>query len=116
VTRLVSKPWGHEEIWAETDAYVGKRLVISAGERLSLQYHEEKHETILVVSGVLRLVHGWEVGELETTELGAGEVFDIPPGLIHRFEAPEDVELMEVSTPQLDDVVRLSDDYGRAEE
>jgi mannose-6-phosphate isomerase-like protein (cupin superfamily) len=113
VTRRVEKPWGHELIWADTDRYAGKILVIEAGRRLSLQYHERKLESILVMSGVLRLYLGDETGTVQVTELGPGEARLIPIGRVHRYEAIERVELFEVSSPELDDVVRLSDDYGR---
>lgn len=109
----VDKPWGNELIWAHTNAYVGKVLTIEAGRRLSLQYHEEKTETILVVDGRLLLHHGPSPEEIETTEMGPGERFHVPAGLVHRYEALEETRLIEVSTPQLDDVVRLVDDYGR---
>jgi mannose-6-phosphate isomerase-like protein (cupin superfamily) len=111
--RRVEKPWGHELIWAHTDRYVGKLLVIEAGHRLSLQKHLKKDESIFVVRGKLRLVLGDEAGELHEIDLGPGEHHRIPTGRIHRFIALERVELMEVSTPELDDVVRLEDDYGR---
>lgn len=111
--RRVDKPWGHELIWAHTDRYVGKILVIEAGQRLSLQVHERKDETILVISGRLRLHHAGPDGALTTTELGPGEHRRIPVGAVHRYEAIERCELVEVSTPELDDVIRLEDDYGR---
>jgi mannose-6-phosphate isomerase-like protein (cupin superfamily) len=114
VGRRVDKPWGYEEIWAETDRYVGKLLSIRAGQRLSLQLHRRKDESIYVVRGVLRLTLENEHGELELSDLAPGESRRIPVGRRHRFEALEDCELMEVSTPELDDVVRLEDDYGRA--
>ena len=110
---VVPKPWGSELIWAHTDAYVGKVLRIDAGKRLSLQYHEHKTETIFVASGKLRLHHGASMEEVTTTDLDVGEHFHVPPGWVHRFEAIEDTQLIEVSTPELDDVVRVSDDYGR---
>jgi mannose-6-phosphate isomerase-like protein (cupin superfamily) len=109
----VDKPWGHELIWAHTDKYVGKILVILAGKRLSLQVHERKDESILVISGRLRLRHGPQGGPIETTELGPGEHRRIPVGMVHRFEAIDTTELIEVSTPELDDVIRLEDDFGR---
>ena len=112
-TRRVDKPWGHELIWAHTDRYVGKILVIEAGARLSLQRHVVKDESILVRSGRLRLTLEDETGELTVVELGAGEHRHVPTGRIHRYEAIERTELLEVSTPELDDVVRLEDDYGR---
>ena len=112
--RRIDKPWGHEDVWAETPRYVGKRLFIRKGCRLSLQYHERKDESILVVSGRLQLELADDRGELTSEELGAGESRHIAPGRRHRFGALVDTELVEVSTPELDDVVRLEDDYGRA--
>jgi mannose-6-phosphate isomerase-like protein (cupin superfamily) len=111
--RRVEKPWGHELIWAHTDRYVGKILAIEAGKRLSLQLHERKDETILVISGRMRLQQGGPDGLLSATELGPGDHRRIPAGTIHRFEAIERCELIEVSTPELDDVIRLEDDFGR---
>ena len=110
---VVPKPWGSELIWAHTDDYVGKVLRIAAGKRLSLQLHEQKTETIFVASGKLRLHHGPSVDEVTTTDLEVGEHFHVPAGMVHRFEAITDTQLIEVSTPELDDVVRLSDDFGR---
>lgn len=112
-SRHVSKPWGSEEIWAETDQYVGKVIRINGGQRLSLQVHEEKDESILIVKGKLRLHSGADEDSVTTRILDQGESAHIPPGLVHRFEAVVDTELIEVSTPQLMDVVRLDDDYGR---
>ena len=111
--RRVDKPWGHERIWAQTDHYVGKVLVIEAGKRLSLQRHEVKDESILVASGRLRLYLEDDQGEIRVEELAAGEHRHVPTGRIHRYEAIERCELIEVSTPELDDVVRIEDDYGR---
>ena len=111
--RHVPKPWGHELIWAHTDRYVGKILVIEAGKRLSLQRHEIKDESIYVLSGRLRLYLEDDQGVVATQELGPGDHRRVATGRIHRYEAIERVELMEVSTPELDDVVRLEDDYGR---
>jgi mannose-6-phosphate isomerase len=112
-TRRVPKPWGHELIWAHTERYVGKVLVIEAGKRLSLQRHEVKDESIYVLSGRLRLLLEDDAGEVRTEELGPGDHRRVETGRIHRYEAIERVELMEVSTPELDDVVRLEDDFGR---
>lgn len=112
--RRVEKPWGHELIWAHTDHYVGKTLVIETGKRLSLQRHEIKDESILVVSGRLKLWLEDDDGEIRTEELGPGAARHVATGRIHRYEAIERCELMEVSTPELDDVVRLEDRYGRA--
>jgi len=111
--RRVDKPWGHELIWVVTDRYVGKRIGINAGRRLSLQYHEQKDESIHVLSGRLRLHLEGDAGEMTVRELGPGESARVPVGRRHRFEAIDDVELIEVSTPELDDVIRVEDDYGR---
>lgn len=112
VTR-VPKPWGHELIWAHTDRYVGKILHVKRGEILSLQYHEMKDETLFVVRGRVKLSlrMGEEASDLELLE---GQAFHIPPGMIHRLEALEDSDVAEVSTPEISDVVRLEDRYGRA--
>ncbi len=111
--RFVHKPWGHEEIFAETDRYAGKLLAVKSGESLSLQYHEKKEETLRVLEGKVIFETGIDAAILESVELGPGDVFHIPPGLIHRMEALTDCTLIEVSTADLDDVVRLSDRYGR---
>jgi mannose-6-phosphate isomerase-like protein (cupin superfamily) len=109
----VDKPWGHELIWAKTERYIGKILHIRAGEALSLQYHRVKDETIMVLSGRMQLVY-FADGELpRSRELVANEAFHITPGLRHRMIAIEDTDVLEVSTPELDDVVRLEDRYGR---
>lgn len=111
--RRVEKPWGYELIWAETSRYVGKVLHIVAGERLSRQYHRVKEETLLVRSGEMDLEIG-PAPEARTLRLRPGDSFHITPGTIHRMIAVTDVEVVEVSTPELDDVVRLEDAYGRA--
>jgi mannose-6-phosphate isomerase-like protein (cupin superfamily) len=111
--RRVDKPWGHEEIFAETERYVGKILWVRGGEALSLQYHERKEETLRVLAGRLELSIGPDPGRLESLTLEAGAVFHIAPGTLHRMVALSDCSLLEVSTPELDDVVRLEDRYGR---
>ena len=111
--RFVDKPWGHEEIFAETAAYVGKLLIVKAGECLSLQYHEKKEETLRMLDGTMRFTTGPDLDHLESFEMGPGEVFHVPPGLLHRMEALTDSTMLEVSTTELDDVVRLEDRYGR---
>ncbi|HEX6178464.1 MAG TPA: cupin domain-containing protein [Thermoanaerobaculia bacterium] len=111
--RRVPKPWGYELIFAKTDRYVGKILHINKGEALSLQYHEMKEETLFVVDGELRLTIEWD-GDRREVPLRKGEAFHIPPHLIHRMTAIVDTDVAEVSTPELDDVVRLEDRYGRA--
>ena len=107
----VEKPWGYEVIWAKTDSYVAKFLHINPNSRLSLQYHEEKEETIYVMSGQLSL----QLGENSSaTEVGPCTVIHVQPGRIHRFGAnSQPVVLCEVSSPQIDDVVRIQDDYAR---
>jgi mannose-6-phosphate isomerase-like protein (cupin superfamily) len=112
-TRRVDKPWGHELIWALTDKYCGKIIVIETGRRLSLQYHEQKDEAIYVTSGRLLLHIDDDAGALTTRELGPGDAAHIAVGRRHRYEAIERVELVEVSTPELLDVVRVEDDFGR---
>jgi quercetin dioxygenase-like cupin family protein len=111
--RRVDKPWGHELIWAHTDRYVGKILVIEAGRRLSLQRHVVKDESIYVSAGRLRLYLEDDEGTVCVEELRAGDSRRVATGRIHRYEAIERCELIEVSTPELDDVVRLEDDFGR---
>ena len=111
--RRVGKPWGHELIWAHTDRYVGKILVIEAGRRLSLQRHLVKDESIYVAKGRLRLWLEDDAGTVVVEEIGPGEYRRVPTGRIHRYEAIERCELIEVSTPELDDVIRLEDDFGR---
>jgi mannose-6-phosphate isomerase len=111
--RRVDKPWGWELIWAETDRYAGKLLFVRAGQSLSLQYHERKDESWYVESGRAELELGPVGGKLDTTEIGAGDCFHFVPDTVHRLRALEDTLILEVSTPDLDDVVRLADDYGR---
>jgi mannose-6-phosphate isomerase-like protein (cupin superfamily) len=112
--RRVEKPWGHELIWALQDAYCGKVLFVRAGHSLSLQYHERKDECWLIHSGRARIELG-TVGEEELAEevVGPGATFHYAPGTVHRITAVEDTTILEVSTPDLDDVVRLADSYGR---
>ena len=109
----VEKPWGHEEIFAHTESYVGKILFIRAGEALSLQYHESKEETLRVLDGEVEFVTGSDVENLSPHRLGPGDIFHIEPGLLHRMVAIGDCRLLEVSTNHLDDVVRIDDRYGR---
>jgi quercetin dioxygenase-like cupin family protein len=111
--RRVEKPWGHELIWAHTDRYVGKILVIEAGQRLSLQRHLVKDESILVSAGRLRLHLEDDEGTVVIEELGPGAHRHVAIGRIHRYEAIDRCTLIEVSPPELDDVVRLEDDFGR---
>ena len=117
--KKVTKPWGHEIRWAINEKYLGKILHILPGQKLSRQYHEVKDETIYVLQGILIL----ELGEDEyqkpekTIVLESGEAYRVKPGTIHRFIAPTEnhVRLIEVSTPEIDDVVRLVDNYGRTD-
>ena len=109
----VPKPWGHETIWARSDRYVGKILHVRAGESLSLQYHERKDETMRVLVGTLELEVGDAGAARRTVRLGPGDAWHIPPGTRHRRRALVDTDILEVSTPELDDVIRLEDRYGR---
>jgi mannose-6-phosphate isomerase-like protein (cupin superfamily) len=108
----VPKPWGHETIWARTDRYVGKILHIKAGHALSVQYHNTKDETAYLLSG--ELIYRVKLGDkLEDMRLTRGESFRIAPGTVHQMEAVTDCDVLEASTSELDDVVRLQDRYGR---
>lgn len=111
VTR-VEKPWGYELHWAKTDRYVGKVIHVNKGHALSLQYHRKKDETIMLWSGKI-LFEIEENGQLVGRELKPGDSFHVTPPTVHRMTAIEDSDIMEVSTPELDDVVRLKDLYGR---
>ncbi len=111
----VEKPWGYEIIFAHTDLYVGKLLFVRAGEQLSLQFHKEKDETIYVHEGKIELEIGEPGGPLDTEVVGTGRAFHVKPGTVHRWRALEDSVVLEASTPQLDDVVRIEDRYGRAD-
>ena len=112
--RRIEKPWGHELIWAVTDQYVGKVLFVKTGESLSLQFHREKDESWFIHSGRAKLELG-SAGDAVLNEevVGGGASFRLPPGTVHRVTALEDTTIFEVSTAQLDDVVRLEDRYGR---
>ena len=139
--RLVNKPWGHEKIWATTDRYVGKILHIKAGHALSVQYHKRKDETVYLLSGDLKYWVVMDDGQRATgsgpsglrtagtgetpvagrspipdmtdVKLKVGDAFRVTPGTIHYMEAVTDCQVLEVSTPEADDVVRLKDRYGR---
>jgi quercetin dioxygenase-like cupin family protein len=115
IPKRVEKPWGHEVWWARTERYVGKLLHVKKGESLSLQYHRVKDETILVQSGRLLFETrpADETGDLNRLEMGPGDAFHITPGTVHRMTGIEDCDIVEVSTPELDDVVRIEDRYGR---
>ena len=108
----VPKPWGHETIWAHTDQYVGKILHINAGHALSVQYHNVKDETVYLLSGEL-IYRVWDNDRPRDVGLKIGEAFRITPNTIHQMEAITDCDILEASTPHLDDVVRLEDRYGR---
>lgn len=112
--KRVDKPWGYEVWWARGPSYVGKVLHINRGESLSLQYHREKDETVMVWNGRMRFEHFRDGEAPMSIELGPGQAFHIAPGLRHRMVAIEDTDVFEVSTPQLEDVVRLEDRYGRS--
>jgi mannose-6-phosphate isomerase len=116
IPRRVEKPWGYELWWARTERYVGKILHVRRGESLSLQYHNVKDETILLQSGRLLFETGTpgQEKELRRIEMKPGDVFHITPGTLHRMTGIEDCDILEVSTPELEDVVRLEDRYGRA--
>jgi len=111
--KRVPKPWGYELWYAHTDSYAGKILHVDRGHRLSLQYHHVKDESAYLLSGRVLLVQGPTAQELEERELEPGSVWRNLPGQVHTIEALEDSDVLEVSTPHLDDVVRLSDSYGR---
>ncbi len=108
-----AKPWGREVWFAHTDYYAGKILEVKKGARLSLQYHEKKTETQYVVSGKVKLTVGPDEKNLQELILNPGDKYDIFPYTIHRIEGLEDSQIFEVSSPELDDVVKLADDYGR---
>ena len=113
--RKVEKPWGSELIWAESEHYAGKILFVNAGESLSLQYHEVKDESWYVLDGRAKLELGRAgEGRVEEVEITVGQAFRFRPGTVHRVTAIEDTTILEVSTPHIDDVVRLEDAYGRA--
>jgi mannose-6-phosphate isomerase len=113
--KRVEKPWGYELIWAHTDKYVGKVLHIETGHQLSLQYHNIKDETIFIQSGIMDLVIE-EDGEKKTIRMNPGDSKHIPTGTVHRMISVETCDAIEVSTPELDDVVRIEDVYGRNKE
>jgi mannose-6-phosphate isomerase-like protein (cupin superfamily) len=112
--RRVVKPWGYELIWAHTDDYAGKLLHVHSGEALSLQLHEEKDETLYLLEGEVRLLVGAGINSMEPVSWREGEAIRIPPGTLHRMEAVTECTIIEVSTPELDDVIRVRDRYGRA--
>ena len=107
------KPWGYELLYALTENYAGKIIHVKKGHRLSLQFHQDKEETMYFYSGLARVETGQDADNLEQFTIREGEHLHLPPGTCHRIEALEDTVILEVSTPQLEDVVRLADDYGR---
>ena len=114
--RRVEKPWGYELIFARTDRYCGKVLFVREGEQLSLQFHREKDEVVYLHEGRIELEVGDPGGPLDVEVVGPGHAFRFTPGVVHRWRALEDSLLLEASTPELDDVVRLDDRYGRGGE
>jgi mannose-6-phosphate isomerase len=110
----VDKPWGHEFIFAKTKKYVGKILHVKEGEELSLQFHRKKDETIYIARGRLKVFFGDAIENLKTIAMKPGDSFHIPPNMVHKMIALRDTDIFEVSTPQIRDVVRLADKYGRA--
>ena len=112
----IDKPWGHELVWALAEQYAGKLIVVKAGRRLSLQFHREKDESWYLLEGRAELEFAGPGEKATTSEVVTpGAAFRIKPGTVHRITALEDVLMLEVSTPQLDDVIRLEDEYGREE-
>lgn len=109
----VDKPWGYELRWAITDRYLGKILHINRGEALSLQYHERKDEYLYLLQGAVDMQLGGSDGDLTVQRMKAGDTLHIKPGTRHRMTAVEDTDFIEVSTPEIDDVIRLEDRYGR---
>jgi len=112
--KISKKPWGEEHLFALGNKYAGKILVIRKGHRLSLQYHLKKEETLYLLKGTLKLTLGMRKERLREKVVKEGHIFHLPPRTIHRMEALKNCRLIEVSTPELDDVVRLEDDYQRA--
>lgn len=110
---IIIKPWGREEVLERNKDYMVKKLTMLAGHRCSLQYHNEKRETIYVISGLLKIVQGNSLETLEEKLCNAGDFITIPPGVIHRMEGVEDCIYLEASSPEMEDVVRLADDYQR---
>jgi mannose-6-phosphate isomerase len=113
--KRVEKPWGYELVYAATDRYAGKVIFIKAGEELSLQFHRKKDETIYVQSGRVEFEIGDPGKPVDTEVIAPGRAFHLAAGTVHRIRALEDTVILEVSTPEFDDIVRLEDKYGRAE-
>jgi mannose-6-phosphate isomerase-like protein (cupin superfamily) len=110
---IIKKPWGQEEILEINEKYMMKRLTMKKGHRCSLQYHNKKKETILVISGILKIVFGKDKNNLQEKLFKPGESFTLNPGIVHRMEGVEESIYIEASTPEMEDVVRLVDDYNR---
>ena len=110
---IVNKPWGYEEIWAHTPEYLGKILFVRQGFRLSLQHHKHKKESMRISKGKVILTLEDEHGKMQEYHLSPGDSMDIPNGRKHRLFAAEDSEIIEVSTPEINDIIRHEDDYGR---
>lgn len=113
--KIIEKPWGKEEVIEINNHYMMKKLTMWKGHRCSLQYHNQKRETIYVLSGQLRIYFGPSQESLDSKIFCAHETITLIPGVVHRMEAAEDSVYLEASTPEMDDVVRLSDDYNRGE-
>ena len=111
--KIINKPWGKEEVIEINDKYMFKRLTMFKGHRCSLQYHNNKKETILIISGLINLVYGESQDDLRNKIFKVGESFTLEPGVVHRMEAIEESIYIEASTPEIEDVVRLVDDYKR---
>jgi mannose-6-phosphate isomerase len=113
--KRIEKPWGYELVYASTERYCGKVIFVKAGEELSLQFHKKKDETIFVHAGRVEFEIGDPGKPVDVEVVGPGHAFHLPPGTVHRLRALDDTVLLEVSTPELDDIVRLEDRYGRAD-
>jgi mannose-6-phosphate isomerase len=113
--KRIEKPWGYELVYAATDRYCGKIIFIRAGGELSLQFHRTKDETIYIHSGRVEFEIGDPGKPIDVEVIAPGRAFHLAPGTVHRLRALEDTVILEVSTPELDDVVRLEDRYGRVE-
>ena len=111
--KIIDKPWGKEELLEINDHYMVKKLTMWKGHRCSLQYHKQKKETIYVLSGQLKIYSGPAENELIVKIYGPNEIITLPPGTVHRMEGVEDCVYLEASTPQIEDVVRIQDDYNR---
>ena len=110
---IIDKPWGREEVLEKNNSYMVKRLTMFKGHRCSLQYHNKKKETILVISGLLKIIYWNDLKNLGNKIFKPGESFTLDPKVVHRMEALEESIYIEASTPEMDDVVRLGDDYNR---